>query len=62
MTKLIDACHELGAEGVETADMHQALQALGTDLFQGYYFARPQPVADAVKLVLQTSSFGCSQA
>ena len=62
LTKLIDACHELGAEGVETADMHQALQALGTDLFQGYYFARPQPVADAVKLVLQTSSFGCSQA
>lgn len=66
LAKLIDACHELGAEvcaeGVETADMHQALQALGADLFQGYYFARPQPVAEAVKLVLQTSSFGCAQA
>ena len=29
------------AEGVETRDEFKALQDLGIDLFQGFYFARP---------------------
>ncbi len=38
-------CRELStqviAEGIETAGEYQALQDLGVELFQGYYFARP---------------------
>lgn len=33
------------AEGVETAEQWAALQELGTGLAQGFYFARPQPIA-----------------
>lgn len=28
--------------GIETRDEYQALRAMGIELFQGYYFARPQ--------------------
>ena len=42
---VIDVAHTLGkkviAEGVETADQHDRLTALGCDSFQGYYLARP---------------------
>ncbi len=43
----IDLAHAVGiravAEGVETFDQVEALQAMGCDLAQGYYFARPLP-------------------
>ena len=41
----IAMCRELSieviAEGVETSEEFAALQDLGVDLFQGYYFAKP---------------------
>lgn len=38
---------ELIAEGVEYAEQAEALRALGCDVMQGYYFARPAPAAEA---------------
>ena len=42
--------HELDlrvvAEGVEMADQHLFLQAIGCDEMQGYYFSKPLPVRD----------------
>ncbi len=38
------------AEGVETADEAALIRELGCDKIQGYYFGRPMPAADAVKL------------
>ncbi|MEZ0165835.1 putative bifunctional diguanylate cyclase/phosphodiesterase [Kineococcus sp. LSe6-4] len=37
------------AEGVETGEQEQALLALGCPLAQGYWYQRPQPVADLVR-------------
>ena len=46
--------HSLGmkviAEGVETAEQCQLLTAMDCDAFQGYYFGRPVPAADLLKL------------
>lgn len=43
--KIIEKMHKLGkkvvAEGVETKEEFDFLKALGADLFQGYYLARP---------------------
>ena len=36
------------AEGVETQEIHQALQLLGVDLFQGFLFSPPVPVDTAL--------------
>jgi len=36
---------ELIAEGVETAEQCQVLQALDCHLVQGFYFSHPQPLA-----------------
>lgn len=46
---IIALAHALGketiAEGVETLDEYQLLEARGCQLMQGYYFAKPMPVA-----------------
>ena len=34
------------AEGVETADQYERLQALGCDEVQGYFAGRPMPAAE----------------
>ncbi|MDE2436051.1 MAG: bifunctional diguanylate cyclase/phosphodiesterase, partial [Sphingomonadales bacterium] len=48
---VIDLAHNLGfsciAEGVETAEQHNALNLLGCDALQGFHFARPMPAEDA---------------
>lgn len=38
------------AEGIETKEQHEFLKAEGCDLAQGYYYARPMPVAEFEKL------------
>lgn len=49
---VIRLAHELDmdviAEGLETKEQIQALQELGTDFGQGYYFGRPGPLAAAL--------------
>ena len=46
---IIDLAHNLGkqviAEGIETADQAKALEAMGCDLGQGFYYARPMESA-----------------
>jgi len=53
---IIKMAHALGlttvAEGVENAEVLARLQALGCDIVQGFYFARPL-TADAVDGLLQ---------
>lgn len=50
--KLISGCHDIGvvvcAEGVEDEAMLCRLAEMGADLFQGYCFAQPCPIAEAV--------------
>jgi EAL domain-containing protein (putative c-di-GMP-specific phosphodiesterase class I) len=36
------------AEGIETLDQYRLLRAHGCDFGQGFYFARPHPIADLV--------------
>lgn len=47
---IIDLAHALGvkvvAEGVETADQYERLQALGCDEVQGFFAGRPMPAAE----------------
>jgi EAL domain-containing protein (putative c-di-GMP-specific phosphodiesterase class I) len=38
-------------EGVETKDQYQMLNEMGCKLFQGFYFAKPMPVAEFEKYV-----------
>jgi EAL domain-containing protein (putative c-di-GMP-specific phosphodiesterase class I) len=58
---VIELAHRLGmsvvAEGVETAEQHRQLLALGCDSCQGFYFARPMS-ADAVDTMLRRSGTG----
>jgi diguanylate cyclase (GGDEF)-like protein len=52
---VISLAHALGlstvAEGVETEQQLDVLRRLGCDLGQGHLFARPQPAAEALRLV-----------
>jgi EAL domain-containing protein (putative c-di-GMP-specific phosphodiesterase class I) len=52
---VIHLAHELGleaiAEGVETLDQLHALDSLGCDLAQGFYWSKPRP-ANEIELVL----------
>lgn len=41
------------AEGIETESQLATLQKMGCDYYQGFYFHRPQSVADASKLLIQ---------
>ena len=45
---------EIVAEGVETREQLEKLQALGCDNIQGFYFAKPM-AADAAFRYIQTS-------
>jgi diguanylate cyclase (GGDEF)-like protein len=60
---IVELAHALGlqvtAEGVETAEQHEALCALGCDSMQGFLFARPMP-AEAMRdrLLAQEPSDG----
>jgi len=51
--EIVELVHTAGgtviAEGVETAEIHQALKLLGVDLFQGFLFSPPVPVEAALK-------------
>jgi diguanylate cyclase (GGDEF)-like protein len=50
-------CHNLGidsvAEGVETAEIANALHASGVRLAQGYHFSRPLPLRQAINFALK---------
>ncbi|MDQ6807216.1 MAG: EAL domain-containing protein [Actinomycetota bacterium] len=54
VTAIIQLAHGLGmtvvSEGVETAEQHDEVTELGSDLCQGFYFARPMtaPSVDAL--------------
>lgn len=43
------------AEGVETAAMLAALRGKGCDEVQGYYFARPMPVAKLAQYLVNAT-------
>ena len=51
---IIEMVHRLGmrvlAEGVETAEQADFLEAHGCDFFQGYYFSKPVSEDEFVKL------------
>ena len=50
LSYIIDMSHGLGlrvvAEGVETEEQLERLRAVGCDYIQGYYYAKPMPVAE----------------
>jgi diguanylate cyclase (GGDEF)-like protein len=55
VSAIVHLAHELGidvvAEGVETSEQHRELTRLGCDFCQGFYFAKPGPVAHLDGLV-----------
>ncbi|HET9443484.1 MAG TPA: EAL domain-containing protein, partial [Acidimicrobiales bacterium] len=59
LTGMVDLAHALGltvvAEGVETSDQLAGLTAIGCDVAQGYFFAKPQP-AQAVAAFLRSEA------
>jgi len=50
---VITLCRQLGAkviaEGIETDEEFRALQSMGCEFLQGYYFAKPGPAYPAVR-------------
>ncbi|MFC0445493.1 EAL domain-containing protein [Pseudidiomarina halophila] len=52
---IIELCDYLGktvvVEGVETAEQCEIFSQLGVQRLQGFYFARPMPLADVLKLL-----------
>jgi EAL domain-containing protein (putative c-di-GMP-specific phosphodiesterase class I) len=56
----LDLAHELGlevvAEGVETQVEYEALLAIGCDVAQGYYCARPMPGQSIVEWMTQLTA------
>ena len=42
---------EILVEGVETRAQAELLQGLGVDYLQGFYFSRPVPKDDLIKLL-----------
>ncbi|WP_432546559.1 putative bifunctional diguanylate cyclase/phosphodiesterase [Kineococcus sp. SYSU DK004] len=63
---LLDLCAQLGitvvAEGVETVEQAELLDALGCPLAQGYYYARPAPVHEHLERVVPASGGAGSSA
>lgn len=57
----VDLGHSLGleivAEGVETAEALARLSAMGCDLAQGYFIARPMPLDDFTGFLANTPTF-----
>ena len=56
---IINLTKELGivslTEGVETAEQYEALEEMGCNLFQGYYFAKPMPVYEFEEFIAYRS-------
>lgn len=46
---------EIVSEGVETEEQSQAIEALGIEYIQGYYFSRPLPAQEFLELVAKRS-------
>jgi EAL domain-containing protein (putative c-di-GMP-specific phosphodiesterase class I) len=59
---VIHLAHELGleavAEGVETLDQLHALDTLGCDLAQGFYWSRPLPAGEIELVLLEGRKLG----
>ena len=49
------------AEGVEKEEQVQFLKSIGCEYVQGYYYARPMPIADYEKLAYEDSSSHMSE-
>ena len=60
---IVDIADYLGvpviAEGVETEEQMEALQAIGCDIAQGYYFSRPVP-AEEFEVILIREKAACA--
>jgi EAL domain-containing protein (putative c-di-GMP-specific phosphodiesterase class I) len=52
---IIETFHRMGysivSEGVETEEEMSLLSSWGVDMIQGYYFSRPLPVEELLKLL-----------
>lgn len=61
VSTIVMLAHKLGmdvvAEGIETESEQQILQGLNCEYGQGYYFAKPLPVADATQLLIDKTTF-----
>lgn len=62
MRTVIDLGHSLDmsvtAEGVETTEQLDCLKQLRCDLYQGFLFSRPLPVANFTALLARSNALG----